>query len=690
MLADADGELDRQLVNVAQAFAEEVELPGLARAVGEALLELPNLALAGIAVFDEERHSVQRYTVAAANTAGLGRTFGRTSIREEEFPAEDTEIPALLNGAHPYLLVDVQKERSTALNDRLRADGAHFLLSVPIRLQGKLLGALFAASTNADKVPDRVVAIATKLARIATPVLYNCLNHARFARGDRRRDALIELSGVINSSLELETVLTHTRRVLVSLEGHCMSAICLLNDGNRTYRAYQNFRSVGSDRVSMPEPTVCPVKGSVMAHLLEHASTYESDNLVESCRYEDERSFKEHGVRRYLAFPLLARGRILGGFMFGAEDPRPRRKVEYWLYENIALQLALAVDNAVKHEQLLHSTNQLANQNAYLCKEIQTEQGFGKMIGASKVMDALRADILRVAATNATVLVTGETGVGKELVARNIHEHSPRAGQPFIKVNCPGIPEGMVESELFGHERGAFTSAVARRIGRFELARDGTLFLDEIGELSLALQAKLLRVLQDGEFERVGGSETISTNARIIAATNRNVEQAINDGKFRADLYFRLNVFPIYVPPLRDRPEDVPELVEAFMTEFSQRLGKRLERIDEDSLADLCRRDWPGNIRELRHAIERAAILSDGRCLRVERSTGGLTPTSVGPTALPRPRVPSLDSVQAEHIVRALEASGGIIEGEKGAAALLGLKPSTLRFRMKRLEIQRP
>jgi formate hydrogenlyase transcriptional activator len=677
------------LIAVVQLCAEEVELPGLARSVGRVLVDLPGLCAAGVAVFDEERRAVQRYTAVFSPSSGFASQEEEASIREEEFPVEETEIPALLDG-HGVSVVDLRHEHATSLGDRLRAGGCRRYLSVPIKLQDRLLGALFVASSGTEKIPDPVVAIAKDLARAVTPVLYNCLNHVRFARGDRRRDALIELANVINSSLELGTVLSHAGRILGSLEGHQMSAICLLNDGNRTYRSHQIFRPAGSGRVSMPEPTVHRVKDSVVAWLLKHGSTYESEDLEGACHYEEERELRKHGVRRYLAIPLLARGRILGGFMFGTQDPHPRRKVEYWLYENIAMQLALAVDNAVKHEQLQRLTDQLANQNAYLRKEIQTEQGFGEMIGRAPAMEALRADILRVAATDATVLITGETGVGKELVARSIHEHSGRSGQPFIKVNCPSIPEGMVESELFGHERGAFTSAVERRIGRFELAHDGTLFLDEIGELSPALQAKLLRVLQDGEFERVGGSKTLSTNARIIAATNRNLEKAIEDSKFRADLYFRINVFPIYVPPLRTRREDIPALVEAFISEFSQRLGKRLDSIAEHSLADLCRRDWPGNIRELRHTIERAAILSKGSCLAVEEKASQGVPGPAELTIPSRPGLLSLDAAQAEHIRRALEACGGRIEGNKGAAALLGLKPSTLRFRMKRLGIEKP
>ena len=666
-----------------------VEFSDLARSVGEAFLDSPNLCLAGITVYDEERQYVQRFTVTPRSAAVGHASPRQTTVDDEEFPLDLTELPALLDEATPFVLVDLSRDLPTS-NDRLSSHGGGQMLSVPIRLRGHLLGSLFVASLKGHRIPDEARTLAMELGQLVTPVLFNCVNHARFARGDRRRNALIDLSRVINSSLELDTVLKHARRVIGGLEGHCVSAIFLLNEGTRTFRSYRNFQSPGRDRLETPEPTVHRVKGSVVGWLLEHGTTYESEDLAKECQYDDDYEFRERGVRRYIAIPLLARGRILGGFMFGTDDVRPRRKVEYWLYENIALQMALAVDNAVKHEQLENLTDKLANHNAYLRKEIQTEQGFGEMRGGTALMEALRSNILQVAATDATVLITGETGVGKELVARYIHKHSLRSGQPFIKVNCPSMPESMVESELFGHERGAFTSAVERRIGRFELARDGTLFLDEIGDLSLAVQAKLLGVLQDGEFERVGGSKTLVTNARIITATNRDLPKAIKEGRFRADLYFRLNVFPIFVPPLRDRREDIPVLVEAFSAEFSQKMGKRFYRFNEDSLSDLCKQNWPGNIRELRHLIERSVILSKGPHLEITSAPGTALTSSPLPETPAEKALPSLEDVQADHIRRALEACGGIIEGAKGAAAMLGLNPSTLRFRMKRLGITRP
>ncbi len=666
------------LLEVAVGCADEIDISRLAAGIGRALLSLPDVRAAGIAVYDEERGAVRRLTALAG-------TLPAVAVRDDELEAVHTEIPLLRNGSASFSHPSSDHKPTNMVVDRLPLHGADAYRSVAVKLKDRLLGAIFVSSSHSDEKSDELCGFLDRPAKIVTPTLFNCLTHERFARGDRRRDVLLELSHVINSSLELDTVLTNARRVIAGLEGHRMSAICLLNSGNQTFRQYRTFGKHARARVA-EEPTVHRVSGSVVGRLVEHGANYESDDLMAQVHYPEDEDLRKRGVRRYIGVPLLARGQILGGFLFGTQDPRSWRKVEYWLYENIALQLALAVDNAAKHEQLQRLSGTLADQNAYLRDEIQTDRGFGAMIGASPAMESLRSDILRVAPTDAIVLVTGETGVGKELVARLIHENSPRSGQPLIKVNCPSIPETMFESELFGHERGAFTSAVEKRIGRFELAREGTLFLDEIGELSLAVQAKLLRVLQDGEFERVGGSKTLTSNARIIAATNRDLSRAIEEGRFRADLFFRLNVFPIYVPPLRDRRVDIPTLIQAFASEFGQRCGKRIDRVDEDTLSRLQEGHWPGNIRELRHLIERAVILSDDPVLKITINDADLAGLSGAGEGGPRS---SLDIVQADEIRRVLESCNWVVEGAKGAAVALGLKPSTLRFRMKRLGIIR-
>jgi formate hydrogenlyase transcriptional activator len=348
----------------------------------------------------------------------------------------------------------------------------------------------------------------------------------------------------------------------------------------------------------------------------------------------------------------------------------------------------------------------LAAENVYLQEEIKSVHNFEAIIGKSPVlMDALEK-VNRVAKTDATVLITGETGTGKELIARAIHSASPRREKPLIKVNCATLPGGLFESELFGHEKGAFSGAISRRVGRFELANGGTIFLDEIGEVPLDAQVKLLRVLQEREFERVGGTNSIKVDVRVIAATNRDLVKSIREGKLRDDLYYRLNVFPIALPPLRDRAEDVPLLVHFLVARFAARVGVRIDSVGKATMEQLARYSWPGNIRELENVLERAVILSNGPTLEIDpdvfasataarsANAGPLTPSGSESTrqaagAVPKPPFESLKSNMRNHILAALEQSAWVIDGPRGAAKILGLHPNTLRSRMKKLGIVR-
>jgi formate hydrogenlyase transcriptional activator len=351
----------------------------------------------------------------------------------------------------------------------------------------------------------------------------------------------------------------------------------------------------------------------------------------------------------------------------------------------------------------------LQAQNRYLQEEIKSVHNFDEIIGASSGLVKVLDNVSRVAPTDATVLIWGETGTGKELIARAIHSASRRADRPFIKLNCAALPAGLVESELFGHERGAFSGALTRREGRFELANGGTIFLDEIGELKLETQAKLLRVLQEQEFERVGSSNTMKVDVRIVAATNRDLRKAVHEGEFRDDLYYRLNVFPVELPPLRARVEDIPLLVQFFAQKYAPRVGRRLDGIDPETLVNLTRYSWPGNIRELENLIERALILSSGSVLKippemlavhaVAERIDPLAALSIAPRSsiqhtAPPPASSSSDdtglhNVQRAHILRVLDATQWVIEGTSGAAVKLGMKPATLRHRMKKLGIAR-
>jgi formate hydrogenlyase transcriptional activator len=355
------------------------------------------------------------------------------------------------------------------------------------------------------------------------------------------------------------------------------------------------------------------------------------------------------------------------------------------LLTEVAHQVAIALDNAMAYQKISELKDQLAQEKLYLEDEIRDERNFEEIVGSSPALRRVLQQVATVASTDSNVLIYGETGSGKELIARAIHDSSPRKSNTFVKLNCAAIPTGLLESELFGHEKGAFTGAVAQRIGRFELANRGTMFLDEVGEVPLELQPKLLRVLQEREFERLGSSRTLRTDARLIAATNRDLSEMVDKQTFRADLYYRLNVFPIEVPPLRERAEDIPRLVRHFVHQFARRMNKSIDTIPAETMNALMGYPWPGNIRELQNLIERAMILSSGSVLRVP-----LEVLKVTVPPLPQANGKTLADAERAHILAVLNETDWVLAGPNGAAARLGMNRSTLRFRMGKLGIVRP
>jgi len=386
------------------------------------------------------------------------------------------------------------------------------------------------------------------------------------------------------------------------------------------------------------------------------------------------------------ALPLISRDRVRGVLVLDRPKEQVFLQQEIDFVKQIANQVAIAIENAVAYAEIKDLKEQLSREKLYLEDEIRSEQGFEGIIGRSAAIRAVLRKIETVAPTDSTVLIYGETGTGKELVARAIHERSPRHSNAFVKLNCAAIPTGLLESELFGHEKGAFTGAIMQRIGRFELANHGTAFLDEVGEISLELQPKLLRVLQEREFERLGSTRTIKTDARLIAATNRNLEACVQEQTFRADLFYRLNIFPIHVPPLRERPEDIPLLVRHFAQHFARRMNRVIDKIPSETMETLVRHSWPGNIRELQNVIEHSVILSPGPVLRVPLA--GLQSHSVPNQEGTRRR--TLEEAEREHILSTVKETKWVISGPHGAAARLGMNRSTLQFRMRKLGIVRP
>jgi formate hydrogenlyase transcriptional activator len=394
--------------------------------------------------------------------------------------------------------------------------------------------------------------------------------------------------------------------------------------------------------------------------------------------------------------PLISRNRGIGVLVLGRLRDDDFSEADINFLTQVSNQVALAVENALAFREIQELRDQLSKEKLYLEDEIRAELNFAQIVGNGPALRRVLKQVQIVAPTDSTVLIYGETGTGKELIARAIHDLSPRRSKPFVKLNCAAIPTGLLESELFGHEKGAFTGAIAQRIGRFEVADSGTIFLDEIGEIPLELQTKLLRVLQEREFERLGSSKTLRTEARLIAATNRNLEVMVAEQKFRSDLFFRINVFPVQVPPLRERAGDIPLLVRHFTQQFSRRMNKVIDTIPSATMDALCRYVWPGNIRELQNMIERAVIISTTSVLSLDVADLKLPPASSSgkKVAAPDSKINGplrdvLEQTQRERILEALERSNWVVAGSRGAAAQLGMKRSTLQQRIRKLGIKR-
>jgi formate hydrogenlyase transcriptional activator len=518
--------------------------------------------------------------------------------------------------------------------------------------------------------------------------------------GEARYRALLEIAEAANRHLDLSRVLDSVALALEPLVP--IDAIGVITRDGETFRALAAYhrdlrpaedesdvayaRRLAGDALER-DPHDDPGANAQLAQLARTRQAYAIPDVAQAPGLSrNTRALVErYGLRSLLLVPLSRGEDFIGGAMFARMAAAEFSVEEVSFLEDVSRPVAIAVANALAFQEIASLRARLEDENLALQEEISSSAAVGGIIGSSPSLRAVLERVARVAATDSTVLISGETGTGKELVARAIHSASTRAGRALIKVNCAALPEGLVASELFGHEKGAFTGALQRRRGRFELASGGTLFLDEVGELPPPVQVALLRVLQEGEFERVGGSETLRTNARLVAASNRDLEEAVREGRFRADLFFRLNVFPIRLPPLRERVEDVPLLVEYYAKHYSRRVGKVVRGIAPKAMEILSRYAWPGNVRELQNVVERAVILTRGDVLDVpDFELPSLQPaaTSLAPAA-------DDSDEERRRIEGALAKSRGKVSGPRGAATSLGIPASTLEFRIRRLGIDK-
>ena len=516
-------------------------------------------------------------------------------------------------------------------------------------------------------------------------------------KSEERKRTLLEINNAIITNLTQEGLLRAICDALQHVLPVDRAAILLYEPLRDTLRVALLESQWSSDRFRIGVEV--DRKNSISGWVFDHRQPLLRHDLEKEQQFPFDQLLLKEGIRSLCMVPLVLGGNIIGTFSVASEAKNRYSEADAEFLNDVASQVALAVENVRSYEEITALKARLEKENVYLQEEIRTEHNFEEIVGNSPALLGVLRKVEQVAPTDSTVLIYGETGTGKELIARAIHDRSARKTRPLVKVNCSAISAGLVESELFGHVKGAFTGALDRRIGRFELADGGTIFLDEVGELPLETQVKLLRVLQEREFEPVGSSRPLRVNVRLIAATNRNLESAIQTGRFRSDLFYRLNVFPLEVPPLRERRPDIPKLAKFFLSNYSKKLGKNIDGFAQCTMDRMLSYSWPGNVRELQNVIERAVVLSQDRILELRHELApdlvtedAQRETSKPPeeaASMPAPRLPSMKEAERNHVLAALKLSSGVIEGPHGAARILNLHPNTLRHRMAKLGIKR-
>jgi formate hydrogenlyase transcriptional activator len=577
---------------------------------------------------------------------------------------------------------DDEETRFRSTIEALDKLGLRSLCAVPLSTAHSQLGSLVFSSQFADAYSPEDVRFLSLVAGQISLAMDDAL-------AQQRLKLLLDMTNGVVSKLDLRELL---REVSASVRRlmQCDGVGVALSDADTGQLCIYAFDKSEQKNI-VHEGMIISAEGS--ATLVRAFQTRQVICIPEVDSALDPLAAAE-GVKSMCHLPLIGRERVLGILTLARDREGAFGKEDTGFLSQVANQITLAVENAIAYGEIASLKDKLAQEVVYLQDEIRTELKFEEIVGNSDVLKRVLVEIETVAPTDSTVLIYGETGTGKELIARAIHNLSSRNSNAFVKLNCAAIPTGLLESELFGHEKGAFTGAIAQRIGRFELANRGTVFLDEVGEIPLELQPKLLRVLQEREFERLGSTRTLRTDARLIAATNRDLTAMVEEQKFRSDLYYRLNVFPVRVPPLRERREDIPLLVRHFAQQFSRRMNRSIETVPSEAMNALVRYDWPGNIRELQNVIERAVIVSNGPVLKVSlndlrtRVASAESSNGAGVSDDTGTMRGVLEEAERKQILAALKQSQWVVAGPKGAAALLGMKRSTLQAHMQRLGIR--
>jgi formate hydrogenlyase transcriptional activator len=671
------------LLEVSESITRHGDLNELFRELAERLTRVVPFDFISV-LLHEPAENVMRLHILASAEPGLVRPGPRLA---------PLESPGgwVWQTQQPMMIDDYEKEeRYPGMKQVWRELGMRSGYYWPLTTAQRRLGAInFASATQTTRGPDDLELFA-QVARLVAVAVDNALNfhsaqcyQKKLAEQRDRLQTLLEINNNVVAHLgprELFQAIAACLRRVVRQDYTSLS----LHEGTPPRWRLLALAFPDSKGLLQEEMLVdfagAPASAAFTAR--QPVSFTRAD--LEQFGSDIARRLLGEGISALCCVPLTAHGQTLGTINVGRRSEEPFTSAEVELLTQVAGQVALAVANALAYREISELKEKLSQEKAYLEGEVRTEYDFAEIVSANPVVQRVLRQVEIVAPTDSTVLITGETGTGKELIARAIHHLSARRERTLVKINCAAIPTGLLESELFGHEKGAFTGAIARKIGRFELAHQGTIFLDEVGDIPLEIQPKLLRVLQEQELERLGNPHTLRVNVRVVAATNRNLMEMVANKEFRSDLYYRLNVFPLTLPPLRDRPDDVPLLVRYFVQRHARRLRKPVNSISTEAMAALTRYPWPGNVRELENFIERCVLLSPGHELQVPVAELRSSP------AVELDGAATLAQAEREHIIKVLRQTNWVLGGPNGAAVRLGMKRTTLQSRMQKLGIVKP
>jgi formate hydrogenlyase transcriptional activator len=673
----------RALLQVSESIASHRDLQDLFRSLAALLERLVTFDFICLTLPDPARNIVRVHVLESSLATRVEPGL--------ELPMVENVRQLVWENQQPLVISHLEHDaRFPIVSNMLLQDGVQSLCVLPLTTAQRRVGAMAFGSIEASAYDAADLEFLRQVAVQVAVAVDNALNSQKaqnyqqeLSRERDRLRLLLEVNNALVSTLDLHQLLSAISACLRRVMNHDYASLALYEPAAHQLRLQALDFPQGKGLLQ--EEMVFPIEGTPSGEVIVTRKPLIVSG-VDLDRFKASVSslFVAEGLQSGCIVPLITANRTLGTLSLSSLRTSAFDQEDVDLLMRVANQVAIAIENALAYREIAELKNKLADEKLYLEEEIRTEYTFEEIVGESTALKRVLSQVETVATTDSSVLVLGETGTGKEVIARAIHDLSPRRERTFVKVNCAAIPTGLLESELFGHEKGAFTGAIAQKVGRFELAHRGTLFLDEVGDIPLELQPKLLRVLQEKEFERLGSTRTLHVDVRVVAATNRDLTQMVEDRMFRSDLYYRLNVFPIVVPPLRDRSEDIPLLVRYFAQKHARRMDRHIETIPTEEMEALSRYHWPGNVRELENLIERAVILSRGSVLHVPLPEDRLT----GNVAAASPV--TLEAAERDHILRTLRDTNWVIAGPSGAATRLGMKRTTLQSRMNKLGVFRP